>query len=404
MGFREASLRAGERPSALRAGPLRYLFAAHPQAMGKVLGIIYRTISTHLIHKAGYRLKDGATGAVTLIQRFGSALNLNIHFHILFLDGVYVCRDNRPPRFQRVKAPAKSELEELVQLISQRVGRCLERQGLLEQDADNAWLDLDPAEDTDAMPHLLGSSVSYRIAVGPQQGRKAFMIRTIRPLDRPDPGLERVAKANGFSLHAGVSCEGHQKEKRERLFRYIARPAVAIPRLSLSSTGKVIYTLKTPYRDGTTQVAFEPVDFIARLAALVPKPRVNLTRYHGVLAPNHRWRGLVTPAKRGKGAKRLPNKEVASPAERHAAMTWAQRLKRVFSVDIEVCGRCGGSLKVIACIEDQDIIDRILAHLREKEQEAPARPLLVPPTRAPPATLSLFAGSEFQTPHQQRRH
>ena len=79
-------------------------------------------------------------------------------------------------------------------------------------------------------------------------------------------------------------------------------------------------------------------------------------------------------------------------------MTWAQRLKRVFSVDIEVCGRCGGSLKVIACIEDQDIIDRILAHLREKEQEAPARPLLVPPTRAPPATLSLFAGSEFQ-PH-----
>ena len=133
---------------------------------------------------------------------------------------------------------------------------------------------------------------------------------------------------------------------------------------------------------------------------------VNLTRYHGVLAPNHRWRGLVTPAKRGKGAKRLPNKEVASPAERHAAMTWAQRLKRVFSVDIEVCGRCGGSLKVIVgapnrCIEDQDIIDRILAHLREKEQEAPARPLLVPPTRAPPATLSLFAGTEL---NQQGRH
>ena len=194
-----------------------------------------------------------------------------------------------------------------------------------------------------------------------------------------------LAKANGFSLHAGVSCEGHQKDKRERLCRYIARPAVAGPRLSLSSTGKVLYTLNTPYRDGTTQVAFEPVDFIARLAALVPKPRVNLTRYHGVLAPNHRWRGLVTPAKRGKGAKRLPNKEVASPAERHAAMTWAQRLKRVFSVDIEVCGRCGGSLKVIACIEDQDIIDRILAHLRKKEQEAPARPLLVPPTKAPPA-------------------
>jgi len=79
-----------------------------------------------------------------------------------------------------VKAPDKGELEKLIQLISRRVGRCLERQGLLEQDTESAWLDLDPAEDTDAMPLIQASSISYRIAVGPQQGRKAFMIRTIR--------------------------------------------------------------------------------------------------------------------------------------------------------------------------------------------------------------------------------
>jgi len=385
--------------------PLRYLFAAHPQAMSKVLSIVYRAISTHLIQRAGLQLKQGATGAVTLIQRFGSALNLNIHFHILFLDGAYAYRDNRPPRFQRIKAPDKGELEHLVHLISQRVGRCLERQGLLEQDAKSAWLNLDPAEDSNAMPQILGSSVSYRVAVGPQQGHKAFMIRTIRPMERPDPGLERVAKANGFSLHAGVSCEGHQKDKRERLCRYIARNAVAVPRLSLSSTGKVVYTLKTPYRDGTTQVAFDPVDFVARLAALVPKPRVNLTRYHGVLAPNHRWRGLVTPARRGKGTQSTSNAEARTPAERHAAMTWAQRLKRVFNIDIEVCGRCGGSARVIACIEDQDIIDQILNHLRRKEQGSPTRPLLVPPTRAPPDTLPLFSGKEPTSKplHQQGR-
>ena len=331
---------------------------------------------------------------------------MNIHFHILFLDGVYVYRGNRPPRFQRVKAPDKGELQELVQLISQRVGRCLERQGLLEQDTESAWLDLDPAEDTDAMPQILGSSISYRIAVGPQQGRKAFMIRTIRTLDRPDPILERVARANGFSLHAGVSCEGHQKDKRERLCRYIARPAVAVPRLSLSSTGKVINCLKTPYSDGTTQVAFDPMDFIARLVALVLKPRVNLTRYHGVLAPNHRWRGMVTPAKRGKGVKRIANTEVRSPAERHVAMSWAQRLKRVFNIDIAVCGRCGGSVRVIACIEDQDIIDRILAHLESKEQNTPALLHLAPPTRASPKSLPLFAGkdSSSTTPHQQGRY
>ena len=124
--------------------------------MGKVLGIVYRAISTHLIHKAGLQMKDGATGAVTLVQRFGSALNPNIHFHILFLDGVYVYRNNRPPRFLRIRAPDKSELEDLVHLISQRAGRCLERLGFLEQDAESAWLDIDPAEETDAMPHLPG--------------------------------------------------------------------------------------------------------------------------------------------------------------------------------------------------------------------------------------------------------
>ena len=194
-----------------------------------------------------------------------------------------------------------------------------------------------------------------------------------------------------------MSCEGHQKNKRERLCRYIARPPVAVPRLSLSATGKVVYTLKTPYRDGTTQVAFEPVDFIARLAALVPKPRVNLTRYHGVLAPNHRWRGLVTSARRGKGIQATSNAEVRTPPERHAAMTWAQRLKRVFNIDIEVCGRCGGSVRIIACIEDQDVIDRILAHLERKEQNTPTLPHLAPPTRAPPGTLPLFAGSESTT-------
>jgi hypothetical protein len=142
-----------------------------------------------------------------------------------------------------------------------------------------------------------------------------------------------------------------------------------------------------------------PVDFIARLAALVPKPRVNLTRYHGVLArsghpPNHRWRGLVTLAQRGKGTKTIDNSEDSSTAERHAAMTWSQRLKRVFKIDIEICGRCGGFVRVIACIEDKDIIDKILAYLRDKEPATPSLPLLIPPPRAPPSTSSLFAGKE----------
>ena len=92
-----------------------------------------------------------------------------------------------------------------------------------------------------------------------------------------------AAKVAGFSLHAGVMMSNAQdRNKLERLCRYITRSGVSEKRLAITTYGKVRYQLKTPYRDGTTHVIFEPLDFIARLAALVPKPRVNLTRFHGV--------------------------------------------------------------------------------------------------------------------------
>ena len=163
-------------------------------------------------------------------------------------------------------------------------------------------------------------------------------------------------------IAAGVSCEAHQRDVRERLCRYIARPAVAEQRLTVSAQGKVVYLLKTPYRDGTTHV----VHFIARLGALVPRPRVNLTRYHGVLAPNHRWRAEVTPSSRGRRKGRASAQSERSAIERHAAMTCAQRLKRVFAIDVETCVRCGKAVRVIASIEEPALIERILEHVRGK--------------------------------------
>ena len=142
---------------------------------------------------------------------------------------------------------------------------------------------------------------------------------------------------------------------------------------------------------------FEPLDFIARLAALVPKPRVNLTRFHGVFAPNSKHRALLTPAKRGKGGERRAqgDSDESTPAERRAAMNWAQRLKRVFGIDIETCPACGGALRImpkalaalagqaLACIEDPMVIKKILTHLDRKD--APQEPGLLPEGRAPPA-------------------
>ena len=137
------------------------------------------------------------------------------------------------------------------------------------------------------MDQLLSSSITYRIVVGPQQGRQVFTLQTLPACEEPFD--EGVGKAAGFSLHAGVAARADERRKLEKLCRTISRPAVSEKRLSLTPNGNVRYQLKTPYRDGTTHVIFEPLDFIARLAALVPKPRVNLTRFHGVFAPNSQY-------------------------------------------------------------------------------------------------------------------
>ena len=207
---------------------------------------------------------------------------------------------------------------------------------------------------------LLGHSITYRVALGPHQGRKAFTLQTVPAA--PDTSDGKLARAAGFSLHAGVACEAHEREELARLCRYITRPAVSTERLSSTAQGNIRYrlvapahpahatfvhpcTAKTPYRDGTTDVVLEPLDFIARPAALVPTPRVNLTRYHGVFAPNHRLREQVTPARRGRRGAETANEP--APA-RHVSMTWAQRLKRVFQIEIETCNYCGGAVKVAA--------------------------------------------------------
>ena len=97
--------------------------------MGKVLAIVNRAISTYLINEAGFKVTEAHTGAVTLIQRFGSALNLNLHFHALFINGVFSLKSNGELRFHRVNVPTSKELDALVATISERVARYLKRRG-----------------------------------------------------------------------------------------------------------------------------------------------------------------------------------------------------------------------------------------------------------------------------------
>ena len=120
-------------------------------------------------------------------------------------------------------------------------------------------------------------------------------------------------------------------------------------------------------------MVLEPLDFIARLAALVPRPRLNLTRFHGVFAPNFKHRHRIVP--------RRPRRKVDSDKPL-APMNWAQRLKRVFRIDIERCPECGGNVRVIASIEDPHLIAMILAHVRGREAATAGADARGPPDQA----------------------
>jgi hypothetical protein len=142
---------------------------------------------------------------------------------------------------------------------------------------------------------LQAASSTYRTALGPRAGRKVLSLQ-YAPRHAPPLTQQLCANAHGFSVHAGVRCEADQRCELEQLCRYVTRPAIANERLSVNGTGQVVLKLKTAYRNGTTHLVMSPLEFMQRLAALVPRPRLHLIRFHGVLAPNAKLRSQVVPA------------------------------------------------------------------------------------------------------------
>lgn len=155
--------------------------------------------------------------------------------------------------FQKFLAKSAALLVDVV-LLEQR--SFPERQGLVERDAENSHLSGDAVDD-DPMSQLCDHSITYRIAVGPQAGRKVFTLQMLLASDEPFD--DEVGQVAGFSLHAGVAARADERKRLERLCRYGSGPAVSEKRLSLTPNGNVHYQLKTPYPDDITHVIFEPL-------------------------------------------------------------------------------------------------------------------------------------------------
>ncbi len=176
--------------------PLRLLFASRPDVLSDSLAVIIRAIETGLIQRAGLtRASRARTGVATLIQRFGSALNLNVHLHMIILDGVYTLEGDRP-HFHRVAAPERQHLETLLNRIIARVMRRLVKDGLLIVDQAQSWLNL---QETDTLDALNAASTRYRVAIGPGAGGRTLTLKN-HSLQRPNAQAKPFTVARDGSL------------------------------------------------------------------------------------------------------------------------------------------------------------------------------------------------------------
>jgi hypothetical protein len=396
--------------------PLRYRCAYNARLNSQVLRAFLRALFAEFRRRARnqWDMDHGQCGAVTFVQRFGLALNLNVHFHTLALDGVYTYATDltQNPRFLPLPPASEDEVARVLAGTARRIHRLLETRA--DGDDDDAF-----ARDEPLLALLTAASLRTRIATGQQRGE-----RWRRLGDRVDPdelsadpeASPRVPAYGGMSLHAAVGVPARDRRRLERLIQYVARPPLAHDRLEKRPDGRLTLRLKTRWRDGTTHILMERSKLIERLVPLIPPPRAHQVRYHGILAPCASQRDWIVPgpatafgvpqchspisnavenfsaggealerggeggcernaqhpggANEGAGFDHPPE-SVAEAAPRTPASTvtsatpprrlrWAALLQRVFEVDALRCPGCGARMRLLAAIEDPEVARKIL--------------------------------------------
>ena len=363
---------------------LRYLLAWNHDLCRAVVAVYVRTVLGFLRHVARQAgVVDGRGGAVAIVQRFGGAMNLNVHVHALVIDGVFAT-DGAGVRFHPTPALTAADVADVLATVEPRVRRLLERRRFGDRDGGDGAPDAS-AEDAPVLAGIAAASVQGVVALGDRGGARVRRLGN-QAEEEETPMLGRChARQDGFDLHAGVLVPAGERERLERVCRYALRPPVAQDRLSLTAGGQVRLELKRAWSDGTTHLLFDPVELLERLAVMTPRPRINLILYHGVLAPRAAWRSLVVghedAAGPGDGATDgVPDLFESSHCPCGLRSTrWAELMRRSFGFDVLACPRCGGRLHLIALIDEEAVIERILRHLCLSTELPEPRPARAPP-------------------------
>jgi hypothetical protein len=206
------------------------------------------------------------------VQRFNSAQELSLHFHMLVPDGVFVAGGGgvgKRPRFVELPGPSDEEVVELLAEVARRVEKMLHAHGRM----------VDDECDEEAEPHLLFAGQPAPTSSRPQH-------------EEALPA--RCARQDGYSLHAGRKVHEKDRVGLEQLARYGLRPALSLERLREAGDGTVLYEMKRRFSDGRQTLRFTPRELLLRLCALVPPRGFHMVRYHGIFAPHARGRFALT--------------------------------------------------------------------------------------------------------------
>ena len=257
-------------------------------------------------------------GAITHVQRFGSSLNLNVHFHVMVLDGVFTRDQSDNPKFHCAPSPTLDELDAVVRRVRRRAIGWLQRKGYLNSSTDAYSTESSVQTSIDACAAIAMGRGIVKTLCEDNDAAEELDSKVHSPL--PNAGaLER----DGFNVHASVVVAADDDLGRERLMRYGARPPLALDRLRRLPGGRIAYKIKSARGGRAKYRVIAPLEFMARLAALVPPPRYPLLRYHGVLAPRSPWRREIVPRPREIQSSRCsPAKRTSSELTRgHASTT-----------------------------------------------------------------------------------
>lgn len=334
---------------------LRYRLACDRTLVSPVLNAFVRAVFRSYRRRVNrqYGVPRTKCGAVTFVQRFGGALNLNVHFHTLVLEGAYkVSSIDGAVQFLPLRAPDDEEVRAVLADAAMGIARQLERRARTEE-RDGEGEQVVKREDS-TMAALYAAAIqgqdselvgdSARTSSGParKSGRDGGV--TVSSL---------CAVGHGVSLHAGVFVAATDRQRLERVCRYVARPPLAVSRISRTGDGRIRYRMRHAWRDGTSQIILEPHVLMTRLAAFVPPPRQHQVRYHGILAPNAAWRDAVVPNRKPGGGVHRPHTGSESPQASSRASRyrcWAELLRRVFAFDVLECPLCGGRSRVVGVV------------------------------------------------------